>query len=171
LSNPDEQLQSLDAERALTAAQAQLVQLKTALESARLSQQAAVAAARSNYQEMKRQLDVASSLVKDNMISPQEFEQRKDNETEARTRLDVAEQQLKLQTDAIASQVSAQEAQVDGARRNVEMRHQRLASMQVRAGSEGVVQDLTLQSGQWVMSGTTLAKVVQPGRLKAVLRV
>src|SRR5436309_2709233 len=82
LSNPDEQLQSLDAERALTQAQAQLVQLKTALESARLSQQAAVAAARSNYQEMKRQLDVASSLVKDNMISPQEFEQKKDNETE-----------------------------------------------------------------------------------------
>ena len=26
-------------------------------------------------------------------------------------------------------------------------------------------------AGQWVMSGTTLAKVVQPGRLKAVLRV
>jgi hypothetical protein len=34
-----------------------------------------------------------------------------------------------------------------------------------------VLQDLTLQLGQWVPEGTTLAKVVQPGKLKAVLRI
>jgi multidrug resistance efflux pump len=171
LSNPDEQLQSLDAERALTQAQAQLVQLKTTLETTRLSQQAAVAAARSNYQEMKRQLDVATRLGQDNMVSPQELEQRKDNEAEGRTRLEVAEQQLKLQTETMGSQIAAQEAQVESMRQLVAMRHERINSMKVRAGSQGVVQDVTLQPGQWVMSGTTLAKVVQPGRLKAVLRI
>jgi len=41
----------------------------------------------------------------------------------------------------------------------------------VRAGEEGVLQDLTLQPGQWVNAGTTLGRVVQPGRLKAVLRI
>jgi hypothetical protein len=34
-----------------------------------------------------------------------------------------------------------------------------------------VVQDLTLQPGEWVPEGTTLAKVVQPSKLKAVLRI
>jgi multidrug efflux pump subunit AcrA (membrane-fusion protein) len=43
--------------------------------------------------------------------------------------------------------------------------------MQVRAPADGVVQDLNLQSGQWVMGGTTIAKVVEPTKLKAVLRI
>ena len=171
LSNPDEQLQSLDAERALTAAEAGLIQIRTNLETARLTQQAAVATAKSAYQEAKRQLDVSAELRKQNMISPQDWDRAKENEESAKTRFEVAEQQLKLQNDAIASQIASQEAQVVGSRRLVEMRHQRIASMQVRAGTEGVVQDLTLQPGQWVMGGTTLAKVVQPGRLKAVLRI
>ena len=42
--------------------------------------------------------------------------------------------------------------------------------MEGMAGS-GVLQDLTLQLGQWVPEGTALAKVVQPGKLKAVLRI
>jgi multidrug resistance efflux pump len=171
LSNPDELLASLDAERALTAAEAGLIQLKTNLETARLTQQAAVATARSAYLESKRQLDVNIELSKQNMISPQDLDRAKEAEESAKTRLDVSEQQLKLQTDAVQSQIASQQAQIDGARRNVEMRHNRIASMQVRAPSEGVVQDLTLQSGQWVMGGTTLAKVVQPTKLKAVLRI
>ena len=47
----------------------------------------------------------------------------------------------------------------------------RLQSLRVRAPERGVLQDLTLQLGQWVPEGTTLAKVVQPGQLKAVLRI
>jgi multidrug efflux pump subunit AcrA (membrane-fusion protein) len=47
----------------------------------------------------------------------------------------------------------------------------RLQALQVRAPDAGVLQELTLQLGQWVPEGTTLAKVVQPGRLKAVLRI
>ena len=43
--------------------------------------------------------------------------------------------------------------------------------MIVTAGVSGVLQEMTLEEGQWVQSGTTLAKVVQPGRLKAVLRI
>ena len=34
-----------------------------------------------------------------------------------------------------------------------------------------MLQDLNLELGQWVPEGTTLAKVVQPGKLKAVLRI
>ena len=52
-----------------------------------------------------------------------------------------------------------------------EYQQNRVASMHVTAGASGVVQDLTLEVGQWVQSGTTLARVVQPGTLKAVLRI
>jgi multidrug efflux pump subunit AcrA (membrane-fusion protein) len=43
--------------------------------------------------------------------------------------------------------------------------------MRVTAGANGVLQELPLEVGQWAMSGTTLAKVVEPGRLKAVLNI
>ena len=41
----------------------------------------------------------------------------------------------------------------------------------MRAGEDGVLQELNLQPGQWVNAGTPLGKVVQPGKLKAVLRI
>jgi HlyD family secretion protein len=46
-----------------------------------------------------------------------------------------------------------------------------VASMHVPAGADGVLQELPLELGQWVTPGQRLARVAQPGRLKAVLRV
>jgi len=53
----------------------------------------------------------------------------------------------------------------------VEFHRGQVTSMHVRAGSNGVLQDLPVEMGQWVNSGSTLARVVQPGNLKAVLRI
>ena len=53
----------------------------------------------------------------------------------------------------------------------IQFHGQRAVSMRVVAGAAGVVQDFDLQVGQWVTPGTTLARVVEPGRLKAVLRI
>jgi HlyD family secretion protein len=41
----------------------------------------------------------------------------------------------------------------------------------VRAGTAGVLQQLNLEVGQWVNPGIELARVIEPGRLKAVLRI
>ena len=56
LSNPDVNIQALQAEQALTAAEARLVELRTNLETQRLNQQAAVAAVRREYEEALRQV-------------------------------------------------------------------------------------------------------------------
>src|SRR5207248_4727550 len=62
-------------------------------------------------------------------------------------------------------------SQVDRLRAVAEFQQNVLRSLQVRAGDSGVVSDLTLQLGQYVLGGTMLAKVVQPGKLKAVLQI
>jgi len=41
----------------------------------------------------------------------------------------------------------------------------------VRSGAKGVLQEMVLELGQWVNPGQLLAKVAQPERLKAVLRI
>jgi HlyD family secretion protein len=72
---------------------------------------------------------------------------------------------------AIDSQIATQAGQVEQLKAIAANQQNRLRSLSVRAPDAGVLQDLTLQMGQWVPEGTTLAKVVQPGQLKAVLHI
>jgi len=43
--------------------------------------------------------------------------------------------------------------------------------MRIRATADGVLQQMDLEVGQWVIPGNTLGAIVQPGRLKAELRI
>jgi multidrug resistance efflux pump len=171
LSNPDVQLQLLDAERQLTAAEAELVNLRTSLATQRLNQQGVVATARAESQNAKRSADAAVELARQGLISTIELGRLTDKAEELAERLDIEQQRLRIISDAIASQLGAQEAQVKRLQAIVQFRRNEIASMIVRAGTDGMLQDLPLEMGQWVQSGATLAKVVQPGRLKAVLRI
>jgi multidrug efflux pump subunit AcrA (membrane-fusion protein) len=54
LANPDVQIEALDAQRQLTAAEGELVNLRTSLHSARLTQTGVVAQTRSEYLSAKR---------------------------------------------------------------------------------------------------------------------
>jgi hypothetical protein len=64
-----------------------------------------------------------------------------------------------------------QEEQVGRLRAVAVFQRNLVDAMVVRAGSDGVLQELPLEVGQWATSGVTLAKVVQPEKLKAVLRI
>lgn len=171
LSNPDVQLQSLEAQRGLTAAQAELLNLRTTLETNRLNQLATVAAARAQHQQAVRDAAAAETLATRNMIPANELSRTRENAQQLATRIEVEDARLALITEAADSQVALQRAQVERMRAIAEFQQQRVRSMVVTAGAEGVVQDLDLQPGQWVVSGTTLARVVEPGRLKAVVRI
>ena len=171
LSNPDVERQALEAQRQLTAAQADLTTLRTNLENQRLSQQATVAQIQALFNEADRQARSAEGLARQNMVSAQELARARDNAEDLRTRLDVERKRLEHTGGSMRQQIASQESQVQMLRRLAEFNQRQIASMQVRAVSEGVLQELPVELGQWVNSGQTLAKVVQPGRLKAVLRI
>src|SRR5215216_6040219 len=88
LSNPDVQLEMLNAQSAVTNAQQQYVTLQTSLESQRLQQETAVANARSLYGTAKRDFDTFKSLAEKNLASPQEVARTKDQMEEQTKRLD-----------------------------------------------------------------------------------
>jgi HlyD family secretion protein len=171
LSNPDVQIQSLQAEQQLTAAKAQLLTLRTALKAERLTQEGNVAAARTLYADAKRQATVASSLVGQQMMSINEAALAVDRAAEAETRFRIEQERLALMTQTMDSKVAVQQSQVDRLRAIAAFQQNVVQSLEVPAGDSGVVSDLTLQLGQWVVAGTVLAKVVQAGRLKAVLQI
>lgn len=171
MSNPDLQIQTMQAEQQVRQAQIELLNLKTNLRSSILTQEGVVAASRTQFVSAKQEAEAADSLVKLKLISPFELNNRKAQAEEAATRLRVEQERLELQKAAIDSQIATQSSQVVQLEAIAERQRNRLASLSVRAPENGVLQDLTLQLGQWVPEGTTLAKVVQPGRLKAVLRI
>ena len=171
LANPDVELQRLDAYRQLAQAEAELANLQSSLNTQRLAQEGAVAAARAAWREAERQAEASRELASRNLIARMDLALAEDQAAETAERLRVAEEQLEVLDGSIDARLQVQESQAERLRSIVEFQEERFESMRVRAGSTGVVQELALQIGQWVMPGTTLTRVVEPGRLNALLRV
>jgi HlyD family secretion protein len=83
----------------------------------------------------------------------------------------VESERLEVMVNAADSQLALQQAQVDRLRAVTEFQRGRVRSMVVKAGAKGTLQEIPLEVGQWAQSGATLARIIEPGRLKAVLRV
>jgi multidrug efflux pump subunit AcrA (membrane-fusion protein) len=171
MSNPDVELQSLTAQQQLAAAQAQLVSLRTSLETTRLNQMATVANMRTQLRDAERQAASGETLAQRNLIAQNDLAKTRDQVVEYRARLQIEEQRLVLVTSTVDSQLALQRDQIGRLRAIADYNQARVASMRVVAGVDGVVQNLTLQPGQWVQSGTELAVVLQPGRMKAELKI
>ncbi|MDQ8155076.1 MAG: HlyD family efflux transporter periplasmic adaptor subunit [Gemmatimonadota bacterium] len=171
LSNPDLQIQTMQAEQQVRQAQIELLNLRTSLRSQLLTQQGVVASTRTQYVSASQEAAAADSLSRRNLLSPFELANKRAGAEEYTTRLRVEQERLQLMEQAIDSQIATQQSQVVQLRAIADNQQARLRSLTVRAPDAGVLQDLTLQLGQWVPEGTTLAKVVQPGKLKAVLRI
>src|SRR6185295_11445464 len=86
-------------------------------------------------------------------------------------RLKVEEQRLELIANTVEVQLSMQRRQIERLQAIATFQRGRVEALVVRAGQDGVLQELALQPGQWVNGGTTMAKIVQPAGLKAVLRI
>jgi HlyD family secretion protein len=171
LSNPDVQLEALESERQLTVSRAEQVNLGANLVSQRLNQEGQVAGARAAYLDAKRNAEAAESLAAKELISLNEASRARDHVEELATRYKVEQERLAVMTQAADSQVSLQQAQVDRLRDVNQFQRGRVRSMVVMAGANGILQELPLEVGQWAQSGATLARIVEPGRLKAVLRI
>ena len=171
MSNPDVQLQSLDAERQVKLAEADLASLNASLESQRLAAVSTVAQARRDANEAERLLTVAQRLAGEGLTSTMEIDRAKDNLAEAKERLTSETDRLNLLTESLKAQLALRQSEVERLRAIARFQVERVASMTVRAGQKGVLQSLSLQPGQWVNPGQELARVAGQERLKAVVRV
>jgi multidrug efflux pump subunit AcrA (membrane-fusion protein) len=171
LSNPDVQLEALEAQRQVTSAQAALVNLQTALSTQRLTQQAAVSSAQARASDAIRQANMLKQLGEKKLASSNDIAQASERATEASDLLAAEKSRLKVMDDAMERQLSLQRNEVERARAIAAFQQQRVASMRVLAPEDGVLQTQPLELGQWVVPGQVLATVAQPGRLKAELRV
>ncbi len=176
LSNPDVQLEALSAQQQLNAAEAALVTLRISLSTQKLAQEGVVATTTSDYNDAMRNATAFDELEKKGflakgLLAPMDVSKAKDKAVELKARMAIETQRLDVMSQSIAQQIELQKSQVDKLRDIAQFQQSRIASMQVRAGAAGQVTELSLEPGQYVLPGTNLAKVAQPGRLKAVLHI
>jgi multidrug efflux pump subunit AcrA (membrane-fusion protein) len=100
-----------------------------------------------------------------------DLERARDRLVEAKERHDAEQLRLQVANEALEAQIQLRRADVERLRAIARFQQERVQSMRVRAGDSGVVQQLDLQPGQWVLSGQPLARIASPDRLKAVLQV
>jgi multidrug resistance efflux pump len=174
MSNPDEDIKQLTNEQALNAAVGQLQNLKTQLHQSILIQQGVVATTRTQYNNAVRLSAVQDSLAKKQLATANDVAQFKDQVTELRQRLDIEQKRLDDIMASEKTQLDLQQSQIESLRRILEEQKRRVGAMTVRSPEAGQLQALgnpPLELGQYINAGTLIARVVQPGRLKAVLRV
>lgn len=171
LSNPQLQQEALDAQWKLRAAEADLRSLQTQLQSQVLTQKADAAKAQADYNEAHMRAQTDTELNKLGVISDQTLKFSKGRAQELSTRNEIEQQRFENSTKVLEAQVAAKRAEIEQFRAMSSLKSGQLEALKVRAGTKGVLQELPLKVGQWVTPGTTMAKVVQPERLKAELRV
>lgn len=173
LSNPDVEVQLLEARQQLSDAQARLVSLRVDLENGRLRQAGLVAQVRTQAMEAGRQYGINRTLADrdPDLVARAELERTREIAEELETRLALEEEGLELLEASLAEQLEAQRTQVERLAAIVAFNEDRVRSLDVAAGVQGVLAELPLEEGQWVTAGGTLARVVQPGRLKAEIRI
>ncbi|MEO8577933.1 MAG: HlyD family efflux transporter periplasmic adaptor subunit [Gemmatimonadales bacterium] len=171
MSNPDVQIEALQAQQALSEAESRIADLRVQLEGGRLTQEGLVATIRTQNVSAVQERNAADTLITARLISRFEYNNRHATADEFSARLRLEQQRLALMTESAGAQLAAQRRQIQRLQAIATFQQNRVQTLVVRAGEEGVLQDLTLQPGQWVNAGTTLGRVVQPGKLKAVLRI
>jgi HlyD family secretion protein len=174
LANPDIELQLLEAQRQLSQARTELVNLQSTLQSQELNQEAVVLNAQTQFNDADRTHRLYQELLSKSLATANEAAAAADRYEEMKKRLDVERQRLAVMSNQASAQIESQQAQVSQLIEIVAYRRNQVASMNVRAGTTGVLQILgtgVLEVGQWVQSGFELARVVKPERLKAVLRI
>jgi HlyD family secretion protein len=171
LANPQLEQETLDAQWKLNAAEADQKNLEAQLQNQLLAQRSVAAQVGGEYREAKLKAETDTELSKLGVVAPMALKNSvsKSDELEMRSRLE--QERVDAARQTMKAQLDAGKAKVEQARAFYELKKEQLDGLKVRAGADGVLQELPLKEGQFVPVGTLLAKVVEPSHLKAELKI
>lgn len=171
LTNPDVVRAATDADSQLKAAEAEFANLKVQIESNVLAAESVAASAKADYEQAKLRAEVDEELFKDGLVSPLEMRLRKVTAEQAATRNTIEQKRYAFTKDSVAPQLAVKAAEVERFRSQAKLRQDELDALTVRAGMHGILQILPVEVGAQVQPGTNLARVADPLRLKAEIRI
>lgn len=171
MSNPELEKDALESSQALKAGIADLMNAKVKAQRDTLDQKADAARVESDYHQAELQAETNEGLYKEGLVAQLTLKLSQVRAEELKTRNQLEQQRMAIAEDAARALVDAQEAHVAQLRAVADLKKAQLDGLKVRAGISGVLQEIPVQVGQRVTPGGMLAKVVQPNKLKAQLKI
>jgi HlyD family secretion protein len=136
-----------------------------------LTTRAAAASIEANYNKAKMQAEMNQALAKDKLVSDLVLKQSQTDADSLAVSTSIAKEQLASKAESTRAQLAVQQSLVDQARAFLQLTRQQRDELKVRAGLEGTLQVVPVEVGQQVAPGTNLARVANPSRLKAEIKI
>jgi HlyD family secretion protein len=171
LTNPEAEQAALEATSQLAGAEAEYVSLRVQLAKRLLDQQATAATVQADYSQAKLQAEVNEELAKQGLISQLNQKVSRVRAEEMATRKAIEEKRLSMSSEEVKAQLAVQQERVSQLRTLAALRRGQVDALKVRAGIDGVLQQMPVEVGQSVTPGTNVARVSDPKRLKAEIRI
>ena len=171
LSNPTLDLELQDARLKVKAAEAAATNLRVQLQNEALQQQAVVAGIELDLQKATMQVEVNEQLAKRALVAAIIVKQLQLDAQQLETRLTLARKQLGSHAESMAARLAVQQVDVDQARATLDLKQRQVDELRVRASVDGVLQLVPVEVGQQVAPGANLARVANPSRLQAELKI
>jgi HlyD family secretion protein len=171
LSDPTLQREALDAEFQLKGAEADLANLKVQVDSDLMNQKAVEAGVRSDYEQAKIQHEVDAKLVAEGLAADVTERLSRVKEQQLAIRVQLEGERTKVAVDSAKARLAAQQAKIDEQNALFQLKKSQVDALHVRAGIDGVLQLVPVEVGQHVTPGTNLARVADPKKLKAEIKI
>lgn len=171
LSNQQLEQETLNAEWDWKAAKTSYEDLKVKLESQQLSQEADAARIESEYNQAVLKHDADANLQKLGLVPDLTVKLEKVTAEQLLNRMQIEKKRTEINKESVKAQLAVQEAKVLQLNAIYELKKSQLSQLKVRAQVAGVLQLLPVEVGQRVAPGVNLARVADPRKLKAELKI
>jgi HlyD family secretion protein len=171
LSNPQMELDANDYEWQVKQAEANFADLKATLQSQTFDEQSAVATIGNDLRQAELTKDADEALLKESLKAALDVKLTVAKWEQLVSRLEMEKKKLELLKDSVSARLDAQKVQIEKLRATHLLKKKQVDELVIHAGVKGRLQEMTLQVGQRVRPGDVLAKVAQPWKLKAELKI
>jgi len=171
LSSPELDQSAHEAESKAKAAEADLATSRATLQRELLDQESKTAAAHSAYEQATMERQTNDQLAKNGLVADLVYKTSKIKEAECQKSDEIESKRLAFSRDSIEPQLAAKQAAVDQANQLAKLKFDQVEALHVRAGMSGVLQQLPVQIGQRMKVGDNLARVADPTKLKAQVKI
>ncbi len=171
LSNPELQANMRKAQAAMAGAQAEVAAKRASLASQLLDQKAARVSAESDWKVAQVKNQAITRAHDAGVISTVELRESQITLEQSSNRAKIEDERVGAFERNMAAQLQAGQARRDEAASMLAIAQQQVDALQVRAGIDGILQQLEVEPGQQVQAGGKLARVARPDDLIARLQV
>jgi len=171
LTSPELEQSAHEAESKAKAAEAELATEKATLQRELLDQESKAAVAHSAYVQATLERQTNDQLAKNGLVADLVYKTSKIKEEELQKSDDIEQKRLTFERDSIEPQLASKQAAVDQANQLAKLKLDQVEGLHVKAGMSGVLQALPVQVGQRVKPGDNLARVADPSKLKAQIKI